>query len=215
MDVSDNAFKVLFESFVPSWSFLTPPLSEALERAAQAIEAKHPLKPPTRATFCNSCHLPVSGLIYRCSVCEEFFLCADCLESGVHPLRHVFIAVHNPDNESCRIKYQPGKIFSACFFAAACPPSFLLRASTPGRICSCRAARFAAAGLGTLHPGTQCDRCHASPIAGPRYEKLDLGGFSFSFPSLSLSLLPGLTCSLADRLSISLHTHSLTHSLGL
>ena len=30
----------------------------------------------------------------------------------------------------------------------------------------------------SVHLGTVCDNCHAEPIAGVRFEKLDLSGFS-------------------------------------
>ncbi len=86
------------------------PLIEALERTAEKMQSRFgPLGrgAELKGTPCQACKLAIQGMWYSCSACERLLWCADCKETQQHTPQHLFIAVHNPSDDSCNSKFQP------------------------------------------------------------------------------------------------------------
>ena len=49
---------------------------------------------------CDGCfQTPVSGIRWKCAICNDFDLCSECYMTDKHPTEHRFLRYNTPDSE--------------------------------------------------------------------------------------------------------------------
>ncbi|XP_059177913.1 uncharacterized protein LOC131957201 isoform X1 [Physella acuta] len=53
--------------------------------------------------MCNECQVDISGIRWRCQLCQDYDLCSSCYMTDKHDLSHPFVRVDGPSNQRCAV----------------------------------------------------------------------------------------------------------------